>query len=117
MARYIQLIEHLTQAELEQRYRQAQGGVERSHWQMLWLLSSGKRVPKVAAVRGYCQDWVRKLVRRYNAVGQAAVSDKRRGHAGRPRLLSVQQEAELKTELQAAAHRTRHGTACRQQPG
>src|SRR5215813_10283410 len=103
MARYIQLSEHLTQGELEKRYRQAHSGVERSHWQILWLLSSGKRVPEVAEVTGYCQDWIRKLVRRYNAVGEAAVSDKRRGHAGRPRLLSAAQESELKAELAAAS--------------
>jgi len=102
MARYIQLSEHLTQGELEKRYRQAHSGVERSHWQILWLLSSGKRVPEVAEVTGYCQDWIRKLVRRYNAMGEATVSDKRRGHAGRPRLLAAKDEAELKAELESA---------------
>jgi transposase len=102
MARYIQLTEHLTQAELEKRYRQAQSGVERSHWQILWLLSSSKRVAEVAAVTGYCQDWIRKLVRRYNAQGEQAVTDKRCGHAGRPRLLAAEDEVELKTELERA---------------
>jgi transposase len=92
----------LTQGELEQRYRRAGGAVERSHWQMLWLLSKGKRVAEVSAVTGYCQDWIRKLVRRYNAQGVAAVSDKRCGHSGRPRLLSAEQDATLKAELEAA---------------
>src|SRR5688572_26573856 len=102
MPRYIGLTEHLTQAELEGRYRRANSAVQRGHWQVLWLLSKGKRVAEVAAVTGYCQDWIRKLVRRYNAQGEDAVNDKRRGHSGRPRLLSAKQEAELKAELEAA---------------
>jgi transposase len=102
MARYIELAAHLTQAELEQRYRRARGVVERGHWQIVWLLSTGKRVAEVAAVTGYCEDWIRKLVRRYNAQGEAALNDKRRGHSGRPRLLTAAQEAALKAELAAA---------------
>jgi transposase len=63
---------------------------------MLWLLSSGKGSAEVAEVTGYCQDWIRKLVQRYNAQGEQAVGDKRRGHAGRPRLLTPEQDAELR---------------------
>jgi hypothetical protein len=64
MARRIQVTGYLTSDELEARYRRAKGGVERSQWQMLWLLSSGKGSAKVAEVTGYCQDWIRKLVQR-----------------------------------------------------
>ena len=102
MARYIQVATYLRADELEARYRQAKGGVERSRWQMLWLLSKGKLSAEVAEVTGYCQDWIRKVVARYNAQGEGAISDKRRGHAGRPRLLAPEQEAELSGELERA---------------
>jgi transposase len=102
MARRIQVTGYLTSDELEARYRREKGGVERSQWQMLWLLSSGKGSAKVAEVTGYCQDWIRKLVQRYNAQGEQAVGDKRRGHAGRPRLLTPEQDAELRGELERA---------------
>jgi transposase len=102
MAKYIQVATYLTTDELEGRYRRARGGVERSHWQMLWLMSSGKRTAEVAEVTGYCQDWIRKLVQHYNEQGEQALGDKRRGHAGRPRLLTPEQEAELRGELERA---------------
>ena|SRR5258706_11230510 len=102
MARYIQVATYLTTDELEARYRRAKGGVERSQWQMLWLLSSGKRTAEVAEVTGYCQDWIRKVVQRYNVQGEGAIGDKRRGHAGRPHLLTREQEAELRSELDRA---------------
>lgn len=38
----------------------------------------------------------------HNAQGEQAVGDKRRGHAGRPRLLTPEQDAELRGELERA---------------
>jgi transposase len=102
MARHIQVATYLTTDELEARYRRAKGGVERSQWQMLWLLSGGKGTAEVAEVTGYCQDWIRKLVARYNVDGERAIGDRRRGRAGRPRLLTPEQDAELRSELERA---------------
>src|SRR5579859_8295552 len=102
MGRKLELAKHLSQGELEKRYRRAKGTTERSQWQILWLLRSGKSTAEVAEVTGYCGDWIRKLAARYNLMGAQAVGDKRRGHSGRPRLLSAEQDSELNAELEKA---------------
>lgn len=48
MARRIHLAEHLSVDELGQRYRRAGDPVERSRWQMLWLLGQGQTAQQVA---------------------------------------------------------------------
>jgi transposase len=103
MARRLKIQAYLDSDALEKRYRNAQDGVERSQWQMIWLLSMGKTSAEVAAVTGYCVDWIRKVVRRYNMGGPAVVGDRRHHNPGQPRLLNAEQEAELLAELDAAA--------------
>jgi transposase len=103
MPRKLKIHRHLGSEELERRYRNAQDGVERSQWQILWLLSIGKSSRQVAEVTGYCVDWIRKIVRRYNADGPGVVGDGRHHNPGQPRLLSAAQDAELLGELEKAA--------------
>ena len=102
MARSLKVHPYLNSEALEARYRHAQDVVERSQWPMLWLLSVGKTSSEVAAVTGYGVDWIRKLVRRYNAGGLVAVGDGRHHNPGQPRLLSAEQDAELLAELAKA---------------
>src|SRR5260221_3436689 len=102
MARRLKVHPYLNSEALEARYRHAQDVVERSQWPMLWLLSVGKTSSEVAAVTGYGVDWIRKLVRRYNAGGLVAVGDGRHHNPGQPRLLSAEQDAELLAELAKA---------------
>ncbi len=103
MARRLKLYPHLTSEELENRYRSAKDAVERSQWQILWLLSLDKLSAEVGQVTGYCVDWIRKIVRRYNARGPDAVGDQRHHNPGQKRLLNADQEAELAQELEKAA--------------
>ena len=53
MPKRIQIAPHLPIEELEQRYRQAKDGVERSHYQIIWLLAQGRRTQEVAQLTGY----------------------------------------------------------------
>ena len=61
--------DYLSQEELHERYRQADKVAERTHWHIIWLLSSGKRVKEVAQITDYTEGWIRELVRRYNQTG------------------------------------------------
>src|SRR5918998_6852369 len=100
--RRIKLAEHLTVEELGQRYRRAQEPVERSRWQMLWLLAQGQQAQQVAGVTGYSAKWVGKVAQAYNAAGPVSVPKRRRQQAG-PRLVSAALEQDLAVALESAA--------------
>src|SRR5579859_523191 len=100
MPRKLKLEAHLKSDELEKRYRDATDGVERSQWQIVWLLSIGKSSAEVSEVTGYCVDWIRKIVGRYNSGGPALIGDQRHHNPGQARLLNVEQDAELLNELE-----------------
>ena len=68
--------------ELEQRYRQAREGIERSHWQIIWLLAQGHSAGEVARMTGYSAYWIGQLAQRYNAAGAEALVNHR--HQSRP---------------------------------
>src|SRR5919205_2702982 len=91
---------HLSANELAQRYRLARDPVERSHWQMIWLLVSGRPLREVAAVTGYSTRWVREVVRSYNADGAAALQDQRHANAGAAPRLDAAGQAALEAALQ-----------------
>ena len=55
--------------ELERGYRKSRDPVERSHYQIAWLLVRGKAVREVAEVTGYSERWVRELSHRYREGG------------------------------------------------
>ncbi len=99
MPKRIQLRMHLSTAELERRYRDARDPVERSHYQIIWLLSQGMSTSAVMAVTGYGRRWIQELARRYNERGPAGVGDRRRHNPGAERLLSQQQREELGAAL------------------
>lgn len=88
MPKYVYVAVHLTRSELEQQYRKADDPVERSHFQVIWLLAQGKRVREVAEVTDYCANWIRILARRYNQEGPLALADQRQHNAGASPLLS-----------------------------
>ena len=94
---------HLTVDELEQRYRQATDPVARSQWQILWLLVLGRATVEVATVTGYSTTWMYAIVRRYNQEGAAAIGDRRQANPGKTPLLAPPQQAELEQALDGPA--------------
>jgi transposase len=89
---------HLSADELVVRYRASCDPVERSRWQMIWLLVLGRSLSEVAVVTGYSTRWVREVVRRYNEQGPESLSDRRHANTGSAPLL----DAEGRTALKAA---------------
>lgn len=104
MPRYVTVAAHLSIAELQHRYRQTRDPVARSHWQIVWLVAAGHRVPEVATLVGYTANWVREIIRRYNAAGPDALVDQRAAHrGGNPALLTPALRAALADTLDGPA--------------
>ncbi len=53
MPKRISIEPHLSIEELEQRYRQGKDPIERSHYQIIWLLAQGRTSEEVALC-----DWI-----------------------------------------------------------
>ena len=66
----------------------AKDPVERSHYQIIWLLAQGKRSEEVATVMGYSRSWIYEMVRSYNQVGPEALGDWRHQNPGASPLLN-----------------------------
>jgi transposase len=93
------LVAHVSTAELGQRYRAARDAVERSHLQIVWLLSQDRGEQEVAQVTGYGRRWIAEVVRRYNEGGPDGLGDRRGRNAGAKPLLGAGDEAALRTAL------------------
>ncbi len=97
------IVPHLTPDEISRRYRACRGGVEKTHWQILWLLTRTEAPPTPAAVAaqvGLTAAWVRTVLKRGNAEGPDGLADRRAiTNGGRPELTAAQR-AELDTALQ-----------------
>src|ERR671912_640422 len=52
------IVEHLSVAELEARYRAAQDAAEARHFQAIWLLARGRTVLEVSEVLAFVPRWV-----------------------------------------------------------
>lgn len=103
MPRLVTVVPHLPVDELARRYRTADDPVERSHWHFVWLIAAGRRVPEVATLTGYTANWVREVIRRYNAAGPAGLADRRGTNPGHPPLLTPALRNELGQALEGSA--------------
>jgi len=103
MPKHLSLSPHLPVEELEQRYRQACDPVQRSQFQIVWLLASGKRSQEVSQVTGYSLRWVRIIARRYNQLGPEGLGDARHRNPGGAPLLDELQQAHLVQAMEGPA--------------
>ena len=103
MPKRITIAPHLSLEELEHRYRQAKEPVERSHYQIIWLLASGRRSEDVAAITGYSRSWIYELVWGYNRIGPESLGDGRIDNSGAMPLLNDVQQANLWQALKGPA--------------
>src|SRR3954462_7698975 len=92
----LDLMAHMSPADLGRRYRAARGAIERSHLQIIWLLSQGREGREVAAVSGYGRRRFGAIVRRYDEAGPDGLGDGRATNAGARPLLDADGEAALK---------------------
>src|ERR671933_546428 len=82
------IVEHLSVAELEARYRAARDVTEARHFPAIWLLAQGRSFLEVAEVLALVPRWLEELAARDNALGPAALGDPRRHHGRAATLLT-----------------------------
>ncbi|AUB43840.1 Transposase (plasmid) [Nostoc flagelliforme CCNUN1] len=95
MPKRIAIVNQVSTEELLVRYRQATEATKRSHYQIIWLLATGKTVAEVAQVTGYTKIWIYQLVKRYNQLGASALGDQRQHNPGKQTNLTDVQQAQL----------------------
>lgn len=94
---------HLDPDEIARRYRACRSGLEKTHWQVLRLLTRTDAPPtpaEVATQVGLTPAWVRTILRRWNAEGPAGLADRRAARNGGRHALSAEQQAALFEALQ-----------------
>ena len=95
MANRVELKTELPVEELHERYRQPSEAVERTHWQILWLMKQAKTPAEVAERVGYSARWVGTVVGRYNRQGMPGMSNHRLTRPGAKPLLNQEQQEPL----------------------
>jgi transposase len=100
MAKRVRVQTELTTEELHDRYRRATNAVERTHWQILWLMKEDYTPDEIASMLGYTARWVRTIVQRCNQAGEQGIRDQRRTQPGAPCLLTASQQQELDHALE-----------------
>jgi transposase len=94
---------HLSVEELQSHYRRAADPIERTRYQIIWLLAKGLVTEEVVSVTGYHPDRIRRIARRYNQSGPQGLIDGRRSHPGRIPMLSDIEQAHLWQALNSLA--------------
>ena len=92
------IVLHLPLEEIARRYRACRSGVEKTHWQILWLLTRPDQPlgPAQAAQQvGLSPTWVRALLKRWNADGPAGLADRRVEANGGQSKLTPEQHVDL----------------------
>jgi transposase len=99
------IVLRLPPEEIARRYRACRSGVEKTHWQALWLLTrpDQPQSPAQAALQvGLTPVWVRTLLKRWNAEGPDGLAGRRRGTNGGRSKLTTDQQIDLWDALQHA---------------
>jgi transposase len=97
------IVPHLIPEQIYRRYRACRSGVEKTHWQLLWLLTRAERplAPAQAAAQvGLSAVWARSILKRWNAQGPDGLADRRAGTNGGRSKLTIDQQIDLRAALQ-----------------
>lgn len=100
MPRRISIESYLSIEELENRYRQSKNAIQKTHYQVSWLLATGKTTAEVSSITGYGLSWIYELVRSYKRYGSEMLGDRRKNNSGAEPLLNDVQLAQLWQALQ-----------------
>lgn len=90
--------QHLSIDEVVRQFKINRDARVKTRWQAIMLRMRNMSTVEVAQVVGCKPDWVRKLVRRWNALGAEGLQEGRKANGRKP-LLSVEQQEELRQAL------------------
>jgi transposase len=91
------VVPHLTHEEIDRRYRGCSDAAEKTRWHVLWLVTRPDQPLSATAAAhlvGFTPAWGRAILKRYNARGPEALTDRRRDN-GAAFKLTPPQQAEL----------------------
>jgi transposase len=91
--------EHLSVAELEERYWCCKDVTSSRHFQAILLLAKGHSTGEAAAITSFGMRWIEQLLERYNAVGPTALGDLRRDNGAQARVLKPELLERLRVRL------------------
>ena len=91
--------EHLSVAELEERYRSCKDVTASRHYQTIMLLAKGHSTREAAEITAFGQRWIEQLLERYNAVGPTALGDLRKGNGRAATVLKPELLERLRARL------------------
>ncbi|CAN5900287.1 hypothetical protein BH23PLA1_BH23PLA1_34910 [soil metagenome] len=97
------IVLHLPPEKIARRYRSCRSGVEKTHWQVLGLLTRPENPLSLALAAeqvGLSAVWVRTLIKRWNAQGPDGLVDRRAVTNGGHCKLSTDQQIDLWDTLQ-----------------
>lgn len=100
MSRRLLVTHHLPDLEVLRLFRQCSDVTERERLHCVLLKMRGRTTKEVAAFFVRNDDWVRRTVRRYNALGSDGLKDLRRDN-GRARRVTREDEIALEAVLQS----------------
>lgn len=81
----MQVVGHLSAAELLAGWRVSKDATLARHYQVIWLLAEGRSFAEVATPTGFVRRWVEELLARHNRFGPSSLGDRRRGNGAKPR--------------------------------
>jgi transposase len=97
----VQVVGHLSAAELQAGWRGSKDATLARHYQVIWLLAEGRSCAEVARLTGFVRRWVEELLVRYNRFGPSSLGDRRRRNGAKPRILTPEILAMLRARVKS----------------
>jgi len=107
------VVDHLSIAELEERYRACADACSARHYHTIWLRAQGHTIVEVAELTSFVPRWIEELLARYNALGAQALGDLRRNNGSTASVLKSELLEQLKLRLREPLRMAVSGTAAR----
>lgn len=95
----MEIVNHLSSAEPQARWRGSKGTMLGRCYQLICLLSEGRRCAGVAKPTGFVRRWVEKLLVGYDRSGPTSLGDRRRGNGAKPPILTPEVLAMLRERV------------------